>query len=169
MYWISFQEALAKLSSRYGHYTKDNAPRWKLYMAKRHQFENSTNSWASPFVDICFYRKNGTYIQDISKTFSTSRYEIESVFPVIPRPFYHLSLLCPRDTAKVVNTEYKIKENRCRSAWWDHRKRKGIQSKMTSCSELYPYFPFVNHEKHKNSSVEYLEINGRVIYLYETE
>ena len=68
---LYFQDVLLQLPHRYGHYTLENAKRWKLYIAKQHHpFENSTNNWGYPFLDIGFYsyKHKGMVIQDIDRS-----------------------------------------------------------------------------------------------------
>ena len=166
---LYFQDVLLQLPHRYGHYTVQNAKRWKLYIAKQHHpFENSTNNWGYPFLDICFYsyKRKGMVIQDIDPGISNSRYKVQNVFPVTQRPFYHLSLAVPHDTLAVLNGQYKIKK--CASHIWDHKLRKLTRNHASVfCTELHPYFPFVSHAEIKTGHREYLMMDSKVINSFE--
>ena len=165
-----FQEVLKDLPPRFGRYTVEMEYRWKVYVVKHHPYENSTQNWSYPFLDICFYKytNNGTVIQDIDASFTDSWYKVNSVFPLMKRPFYHLSLCVPRETPRILGQEYNI--SKCVSHWWDHKTRKYISDQISvSCTKLHPYFPFVSRGEMKTGTREYLMMGSKVVNIYDVE
>ena len=162
---------MAQLPPRYQFFTGiKNKYKWKLFIAKPPQ-SNSTQPFTFPFLDICFYNENKTYISDIDLSMARSQYEKSSVFPLVLRPFYHLWLPAPKDTAEVIRQEFNGTENMCKLHLWNHKINKVLLFHEVSvpCTELCSYFPCVNRTQTSSGHLESLVIGEDTIYSLETK
>ena len=159
-------KALKSLSPRYVLYKwkgfKDG--RWKIYSEADSTQKHKTKPWRWPFLDIFWFKDNGTHILDLYKKNNIKR---QDFYPLRKRPFGHLNIYAPCNVSAKLKVN-KIDWNMCVSSRINHRKEKWIPKlKKVQCIKLYKYFPFVTRHRVKGGTLEHLMANNKSISTYE--
>lgn len=134
----------------------------------RYKFYNNNATdirfWKWPFIDICFFGDNGTHIYDMDPTYSkTYVFDKNDIFPLVRRPFGHLSLKAPKHTQTVLSQTYNI--DICKTREYDHRKEKAIAQRRVidvNCILLHRIYPFVSRNA-ANKDLEKLYLDGQLL------
>lgn len=132
---------------------------WKFYLSNpvpgshRPWFRLSSARW--PYVDLFFYEKNATHVWNTCPWFTEEIWPLSTVFPLRRRPFGHLSLPAPCDTAAMLAVNFDMQ--RCQSRVYDHR-RSGPQwlwlqrAAEVDCKSLEMMWPFVRRRRWTDQS-----------------
>ena len=104
-------------------------------------------SWSWPFVDLSPMEQNNTHMWDsVVEYFPEYVYPMEWLFPTVLRPFHGLMLPAPRETKKVLDATFNLKQ--CMIHHYNHRLERGrpkSEMKSVECSSLRTVYPFVQH------------------------
>ena len=159
-----FQVGIHKLLQAHELYAPYDAVRWKFSLKTSSRIPGT--NYRYPFLDICFYKEKGFYIQDIDPGFKFKPYKSD-VFPLHYRPFENLSLPAPRDTKQVLGRNYDISQ--CVTGDMDHQTATGARLEVHTlpCVDLAEYFPFVHRVKAKGVITEMLKIGNTTLSHFE--
>jgi len=128
---------------------------WKFYlsipMPGSHSpwlFSSMSIRW--PYIDVFFYEKNATHVWNTCPWFVDEIWPLRSVFPLRRRPFGHLSLPAPCDTATTLAVNFDV--DRCRSRAIDHVRDRAMWLSLRSpaevdCRSLEMMWPFVRRRR----------------------
>jgi len=122
-----------------------NNDMWRIYSEKY----SNDNHW--PFIDIFFYKENGTHFWTTEEFKEGHRYiPYNDVFPLRRHPFYKFLPFIPRHPEQVLNIAGGFDIHDCKTNNYSHINESYVSGTVTvRCSELYSYFPFViNNELH---------------------
>ena len=139
--------------------------RWKLYSKEDSKQTYEKKNWRWPFLDIFWFKENGTYIHDVLKGNDLSR---EHFYPLRKRPFGHLNIYAPCNVAAKLKVN-KIDWNFCVSNRYNHRKEVYIKGPLAKvpCEKLYQYYPFVKRYKNKDGTLEHLVAQNKTMSSYK--
>ena len=157
---ICFQVGIHKSLRTHELYAPYDAVRWK-FSSKTASRIPGTN-YRYPFLDICFYKENHPYIEDIDTDFKFKPYE-DDIFPLYYRPFENLNLLAPRDTEQVLEMNYNLSQ--CVTSDMDHQTdtHERLEVHVLPCVELVEYFPLVYRVMENGITRETLAIGNTTI------
>jgi len=132
---------------------------WKVYMTAA--LPGTYRSWrlrASrwPFVDVFFYDRNATNVWNACHWYKNEVWPMRIVFPLRRRPFGHLSLPAPCDSAAALEMAFHD-VSRCRSRNFDHRRDRPIWLNLrrpaeVECSSLETLWPFTRRRRWTDNS-----------------
>ena len=139
--------------------------RLKLYSRDGSRQTYKDKAWRWPFMDIFWFKDNGTYIYDI---FKGNLLKKKDFYPLQKRPFGHLDVSTPCNISAKLKVN-RIDFNMCVSSVYNHKREMKVQEGQISipCKKLQKYYPFVRREFHQDVTVEYLEANNRTISVFE--
>ena len=129
---------------------------WKFFVsaptAGSHRAWFSFRSWSIrwPFIDVFFYERNATHLWNTCPWFPDEVWPLRAIFPLRRRPFGHLSLPAPCDTATTLAVNFDT--TRCRPRDYDHvRNSHNLLWLRTAvevdCSSLETMWPFVRRRR----------------------
>ena len=132
---------------------------WKFYLSTpvpgshRPWFSLSSARW--PYVDVFLYEKNATHVWNTCSWFTEEIWPLWTVFPLRRRPFGHLWLPAPCDTAAMLAVNFDT--NRCQSREYDHRRSGPLWLWLRSAAEvdcwsLETTWPFVRRRRWTDQS-----------------
>ena len=137
---------------------------WKVYPNHRHLVGGRPYSW--PFVDLFFFKENGTHIWDYAKRYRhTYVYRKSDVFPLQHHPFLGGLYPVPCDMGKVLSRTYD--EKYCINNWYIHKEERPINlkhRKVTLCKNLQHMFPFVFRRTLNAHTIEEVKIGDCKLY-----
>ena len=139
--------------------------RWKLYSKEYSKQGYKRKKWKWPFLDIFWYKNNGTHIHDI---FKNNDLKTSDFYPLRKRPFGYLNVYAPCNVSAKLKVN-KVDWNMCVTSKFNHRKEVWVKEKQISipCKKLHKYFPFVLRFKTEGVSVEYLKANNKIVSSYK--
>ena len=157
------KKALGSLSPEYVMIEWDR--RLKLYSRDGSKQKFNDKAWRWPFLDIFWFKDNGTYIHDIYKGNLLKK---KNFYPLRKRPFGYLKVFTPCNVSAKLKVN-RIDFNMCVSSAYNHRREMFIQEGHISipCKTLQKYYPFIRRVFHQDVTVEYLEATNRTISVFE--
>ena len=163
----NISNALETLSPEYVVYKSGNFRdhRWKMYSKEDSKQNYKTKKWNWPFLDIFWYKDNGSHIHDI---FKRNDLKIHDFYPLRRRPFGYLNVYAPCNVSAKLKVN-KIDWNMCVTSKFNHRKEVWVKEKQISipCNKLHKYFPFVFRFNTEGVSIEYLKANNKFVSSYK--
>ena len=180
--FVLFQRVLESISGNFSSFIQDKAKTWKFYHkstratsvtsaktsatvatsakptkpTKSATSEPPRRQWGFPFIDICFFEIDGDILYDIASREKYS-YPLALVFPLLDRPFHHLTVPAPAYSRMFLRQTYDIEV--CDSNKRDHEHQGHLRGTIVECQELKQYYPFVNY----TSGTEVLMFQGHSI------
>ena len=133
------KKALGSLSPEYVTIEWDR--RLKLYSRDGSTQTFNDKAWRWLFLDIFWFKDNGTYIHDIYKGNLLKK---KNFYPLQKRPFGYLKVFTPCNVSAKLEVS-RIDFNMCVSSEYNHRREMFIQEGHISiqCRKLQKYYPFV--------------------------
>ena len=124
----------------------------------------SNDNWKWPFLDLFPFCENETHLficdQD---SWPNNCWPKKDVLPFKLRPFEELMVKAPKNTEKVLSTNYNIHE--CLSPYWSHRWENYTEIyKFADCTMLRKFYPFViRSENWHIGDAEELYLDGKLV------
>ena len=139
--------------------------RLKLYSRDGSRQTFNDKAWRWPFLDIFWFKDNGTYIHDI---FKGNLLKKKDFYPLQKRPFGYLNVSTPCNVSAKLKVN-RIDFNMCVSSAYNHMGEIWAREGQISihCKTLQKYYPFVRRVFYHDVTVEYLEANNRTISVFE--
>ena len=154
---------LTKLSPEFTVYVAGN--RVKFYVTSA--VKTSQFAWTFPYIDISFYKDNGTNIYDYSDNQDMGDFmyvfEKQTIFPLHLRPLGDLMVNAPRDSLANLKATYP-NLNECRTPHYQHRNESLLNKvEQKPCEELKSTVPFVHRKADEQGVEETLKLGEEVI------
>ena len=156
-------EALKKLEPVYTVYIAGNRLKFFLTNAKR----TSQFKWTFPYIDISFYKDNGSNVYDYSDNQDMGDfmfvYDKTKLFPLHLRPLGKLRVFAPYDTYANLKATYSSL-NSCQSAHYLHRTESLVGgSHYRPCETFKHKIPFVHRQRSDYGILETLKIGSEIM------
>ena len=133
---------------------------WKFYWRGAPTLKHKRYRW--PYIDIFFFKSNGTHIYDDSREYRADfRFPLTHVFPLQLRPFAGALLPVPCNMPAVLRVNYF--PWLCATSPFLHKLESPAPRHLkarAACSRLFPLFPFVLRQKGDDFSVVEMLIKG---------
>ena len=133
---------------------------WKFYWEGAPTLKHKRYRW--PYIDIFFYKSNGTHIYDDSREYRADfRFPLTHVFPLQLRPFAGALLPVPCNMPAVLRVNYF--PWLCATSPFLHKLESSAPRHLkarAACSRLFPLFHFVLRQKRDDFSVVETLIKG---------
>ena len=154
----ALNQALAALSPRYT--VAEAGPRLKFFSSR--STNTSGYAWKWPYLDICFFKDNGTHIGDSSWEFAGSVFPKSITFPLHARPLGTMYMNAPFDSYATLLKTYDDL-HLCVTHHYSHKNEKGgaAVSKIP-CVRLRDVVPFV-HRSASNKGISETLMRGESI------
>ncbi|CAL8105625.1 unnamed protein product [Calicophoron daubneyi] len=131
-----------------------------------HSRHTSPYPWGWPFIDVQFYRNNGTHICDIGLSYKRMFcWPTDIVFPLYYRPFGTNWYPAPRDSVEFTRMTYDL-DDVCIRTGYSHVLEESIPSASVLCDELASQYAFVKHGSCMNTMKQ--KIDSRMVMAEET-
>ncbi|CAL8091264.1 unnamed protein product [Calicophoron daubneyi] len=106
----------------------------------------SKYGWGWPFLDLGFYKNNGTHVYEIARSYGRYySWPIDVVFPLYFRPFGKFWYPAPRDSVGFTRMTYRLSPL-CTMNGYSHILEAKGPSGSIACRELNSRYAFVSHK-----------------------
>ena len=154
----AFNSSHTHILGQYGNY------QWKVW--SKNESINTRKRWNWPYIDIFFFRENGTQVYDYTKGFPKQYYPKGDIFPLQIGLFENIFVPVPNNMTAYLERlfGFDVSEKKpCNQ--FDHKKEKHKWSRVTISNYLlFHVYPRVYRNQSKGYSYEELRLGNTILY-----